>query len=135
MLEWEHGGDNMTVGDNIKTIRKKKGIKQKDLASYIEMTVRGLQDIEYGKTQPRVGTVLKIAKCLNVSPTIINPDLNWNDYIDTESLSNEVQVWDSLPDYNEDDIDIFRSFLSLNPDGKQKASEYIDLLMLKYKDK
>ena len=126
---------NLTVGENIKTIRKKKGIKQKDLASDIEMTVRGLQDIEYGKTQPRIGTVLKIAKCLNVSPRTINPDLNWDDYIDTESLSKEVQVWDTLPDYDEDDIEIFRQLLSLNPDGKQKVLEYIQDLIPKYKKK
>ena len=29
MLEWEHGGDEMTIGQNIRTIRKKKGISQK----------------------------------------------------------------------------------------------------------
>ena len=72
---------------------------------------------------------------LNVSPRTINPDLNWDDYIDTESLSKEVQVWDTLPDYDEDDIEIFRQLLSLNPDGKQKVSEYIQDLIPKYKKK
>lgn len=125
----------MTVAENIKTIRKQKGLTQKQLAELIGVSVGAVQQFEYGKIIPKMDTVLLMSTKLNVSPRIINPDLNWDDYIDTESLSNEVQVWDSLPDYNEDDIDIFRSFLSLNPDGKQKASEYIDLLMLKYKDK
>lgn len=125
----------MTVAENIKTIRKQKGLTQKQLAELIGVSVGAVQQFEYGKIIPKMDTVLLMSTKLNVSPRIINPDLNWDDYIDTESLSNEVQVWDSLPDYNEDDIDIFRSFLSLNTDGKQKASEYIDLLMLKYKDK
>ena len=125
----------MTVAENIKTIRKQKGLTQKQLAELIGVSVGAVQQFEYGKIIPKMDTVLLMSTKLNVSPRIINPELNWDDYIDTESLSNEVQVWDSLPDYNEDDIDIFRSFLSLNPDGKQKASEYIDLLMLKYKDK
>lgn len=125
----------MTVAENIKTIRKQKGLTQKQLAELIGVSVGAVQQFEYGKIIPKMDTVLLMSNKLNVSPRIINPDLNWDDYIDTESLSKEVQVWDNLPDYDEDDIEIFRQMLSLNPDGKQKVSEYINDLIPKYKKK
>ena len=125
----------MTVAENIKTIRKQKGLTQKQLAELIGVSVGAVQQFEYGKIIPKMDTVLLMSNKLNVSPRIINPDLNWDDYIDTESLSKEVQVWDNLPDYDEDDIEIFRQLLSLNPDGKQKVSEYIQDLIPKYKKK
>lgn len=125
----------MTVAENIKAIRKQKGLTQKQLAELIGVSVGAVQQFEYGKIIPKMDTVLLMSNKLNVSPRIINPDLNWDDYIDTESLSKEVQVWDNLPDYDEDDIEIFRQMLSLNPDGKQKVSEYINDLMPKYKKK
>lgn len=125
----------MTVAENIKTIRKEKGLTQKQLAELIGVSVGAVQQFEYGKIVPKMDTVLLMSNKLNVSPRIINPDLNWDDYIDTESLSKEVQMWDNLPDYDEDDIEIFRQLLSLNPDGKQKVSEYIQDLIPKYKKK
>ena len=125
----------MTVAENIKTIRKEKGLTQKQLAELIGVSVGAVQQFEYGKIVPKMDTVLLMSNKLNVSPRTINPDLNWDDYIDTESLSKEVQVWDTLPDYDEDDIEIFRQLLFLNPDGKQKVSEYIQDLIPKYKKK
>lgn len=125
----------MTVAENIKTIRKEKGLTQKQLAELIGVSVGAVQQFEYGKIVPKMDTVLLMSNKLKVSPRTINPDLNWDDYIDTESLSKEVQVWDTLPDYDEDDIEIFRQLLSLNPDGKQKVSEYIQDLIPKYKKK
>lgn len=125
----------MTVAENIKAIRKEKGLTQKQLAELIGVSVGAVQQFEYGKIVPKMDTVLLMSNKLNVSPRTINPDLNWDDYIDTESLSKGVQVWDTLPDYDEDDIEIFRQLLSLNPDGKQKVSEYIQDLIPKYKKK
>ena len=123
----------MTVADNIKTIRKQKGLTQKQLAELICVSVGAVQQFEYGKIVPKMDTVLLMSTKLNVSPRSINPEISWDDYIDTETLSKEVQVFESLPDYDEDDIDTFSQFLSLNPDGKQKVSEYIQDLMPKYK--
>lgn len=55
----------MTVAENIKTIRKQKGLTQKQLAELIGVSVRGLQDIEYGKTQPKYKTLLKLSEVLD----------------------------------------------------------------------
>ena len=71
----------MTVAENIKTIRKQKGLTQKQLAELIGVSVGAVQQFEYGKIIPKMDTVLLMSNKLNVSPRIINPDLNWDDYI------------------------------------------------------
>lgn len=130
----------MTIGQNIKSIRINQGISQKSLAEKSGVGLASIQRIEYGQLNPKRETLHKIAKALHVKDVDLDDHLkemiqNWNNTIDTKSLSKEVQVWDDLPVYDEDDIEIFRQMLSLNPDGKQKVSEYINDLIPKYKKK
>ena len=130
----------MTIGQNIKSIRIKQGISQKSLAEKSGVGLASIQRIEYGQLNPKRETLHKIATALHVNDVYLDDHLkemfqSWDDRIDTESLSKEVQVWDTLPDYDEDDIEIFRQLLSLNPDGKQNVSEYIQDLIPKYKKK
>lgn len=129
----------MKIGEKIRTIRKQKGIKQKDLASSIGLTVNGLQKIEYGKTIPKRITVHKIAKVLGVSDTDLDDNLRemlerFNQEHDPEALSKEVSVWESITEtFGEEPASFFNDFLSLNPEGQQKASEYMEFLMQKHK--
>ena len=130
----------MTIGQNIKSIRTKQGISQKTLAIKSGVGLASIQRIEYGQLNPKRETLHKIAKALHVNDIDLDDHLkemfkSWDDHNDAESLSKEVQVWDTLPDYDEDDIEIFRQMLSLNPDGKQKVSTYIEDLIPKYKKK
>lgn len=130
----------MTIGQNIKSIRTKQGISQKTLAIKSGVGLASIQRIEYGQLNPKRETLHKIAKALHVNDIDLDDHLkemfkSWDDHNDAKSLSKEVQVWDTLPDYDEDDIEIFRQMLSLNPDGKQKVSTYIEDLIPKYKKK
>lgn len=130
----------MTIGQNIKSIRTKQGISQKTLAIKSGVGLASIQRIEYGQLNPKRETLHKIAKALHVNDIDLDDHLkemfkSWDDHNDAESLSKEVQVWDTLPDYDEDDIEIFRQMLLLNPDGKQKVSTYIEDLIPKYKKK
>lgn len=130
----------MSIGENVKTIRKQKKIFQNELASKVGLSVRGLQDIEYGKTKPRLETILKIASALEVSPNDIDPDIDfkvdrWDtkkeiDYHDLSNLANMYQLLEEL--YGKTITSVINQFLLLNPEGQKKASEYIDLLMQKY---
>ncbi|MBA3900753.1 MAG: helix-turn-helix transcriptional regulator [Bacteroidetes bacterium] len=54
------------VGENIKQIRKNKGLSQVDLAFLCEMEKTYLNPIEKGKINPTALTYLKIAKALEV---------------------------------------------------------------------
>lgn len=56
------------IAQNIKRVRKKKGISQDKLSKLAEVTLTTLTKIESGiNTNPTVKTIQKIAKALNVS--------------------------------------------------------------------
>lgn len=137
---------NMSVGENIRTIRKERGLTQKALAEKTGLSVRSIQDFEYDKIVPKLETLLKLASVLQVSPKKINSSVQWDEYIDTANLAEKVKHLEDNPvqldvltaisnEFGEDVASTFENFLFLSPDGKQKASEYIELLMQKYKEK
>ena len=123
----------MKVAENIKAIRKQKGLTQKQLAELIGVSVGAIQQFEYGKIVPKMDTLLLMSNKLHVSPKEINPDIKWDDYIDTESLSKEVSLWEDITEiFGEESASFFNDFLSLNPEGQQKASEYMEFLLQKH---
>ncbi|MDD3052216.1 MAG: helix-turn-helix transcriptional regulator [Candidatus Cloacimonetes bacterium] len=129
----------MEIGQRIATIRKEKGIKQVDLAKSIGLSKNGLQKIEYGDVTPKATTIHKIAKALGVLDIDLDDGLKemvekWNEENDVQKLSSESQFFDTMISlYGHDISSTFNDFLSLTDEGQQKASEYIDLLMQKYK--
>ena len=52
--------------DKIIALRKKKGVTQKDLAFFLSLSERAVQNLEYGTT-PTVDTVIKLCRYYNVS--------------------------------------------------------------------
>lgn len=53
-------------GSNVRTIRKKKNIRQEKLAEQISRQPRTIIDIEAGRRNPTLKTIYKIAKALQV---------------------------------------------------------------------
>lgn len=56
------------VGDNIKVIRRQRGLKQEQLAEMAKMDFSSINEIENGKRNPSLKTLNKIARALKVSP-------------------------------------------------------------------
>ncbi|EGT3601173.1 helix-turn-helix domain-containing protein [Clostridium perfringens] len=56
----------MEIGESIKSIRKNKNINQKTLAEKAEISCSYLCDIEKGRTNPSVKTMLRLFKELGV---------------------------------------------------------------------
>ncbi len=75
---------NMTIGENIRKIRKEKGLTQKELGERLGITQSAIGQFENDKTCPTVITILRIADALNVEfsditgkyPTTNNKDIN-----------------------------------------------------------
>lgn len=129
----------MTVGQNIKTIRTEKNISQKKLADASGVGLATIQRIEYGQLNPKKETLHKIAKALGVHDADLDDSLKemlqrWDTQNDVDDLAEQVDIIESLSGYNAEDLETFRQFLSLNPDGKQKVLEYIKDLTPKYKE-
>lgn len=124
----------MTVGKNIKVIRKEKGITQKKLSELTGLAEITIRQYEADKFTPKIQQVEKIASALNVTPF----DIMGVDYFDTTSniaeLQEEVSIFTSISSlYGFEISEFLQDYLSLNDDGKRKASDYISDLVQLYK--
>ena len=73
----------MTIGENIKEIRKSKKMKQTFVANEIGKSVRMLQKYENDEVRPSMETIRNIAKVFDVNPLIL---LDPSELADTEDL-------------------------------------------------
>lgn len=128
----------MTIGNNIKSIRTEKKISQKKLAELSGLGIATIQRIEYGQLNPKKETLHKIALALNVPDTRLDNSLQeiflqWDTSSNLDNVKKDVLLFELLDElYGEDVTSTIHDFLSLNDSGKQKVSEYIDLLLSKY---
>ena len=58
-------GDVDEVGKRIKQLRKERGISIEDLSSLTGFSIERLENIENGKENPQLGTVMKLSKALD----------------------------------------------------------------------
>ncbi|MGL4108365.1 helix-turn-helix domain-containing protein [Clostridium sp. LP20] len=61
----------MTIGENIKELRKDRGLTQKQLAELIELSDRTIQYYEGNKRVPSFGLLKMIAEMLDVSVLVL----------------------------------------------------------------
>lgn len=79
----------MEVGENIKRIRKEKGLKQKDLAEALSVSEVMISQWENGSRNPKQSTLIKIAKAL---------DVHLKDLLDSS-------IWETLDKKHSDEIE------------------------------
>lgn len=58
-------GEKMTIGENIRKIRKEKGLTQKQLGELCKINEVQIRQYELGKANPKIETINKIASALN----------------------------------------------------------------------
>ena len=131
----------MTIGQRIRTFRKKIGMTQQELSDKTGISVQSIRKYESDRMVPKSQNLQSISKTLGVSPSDIDSGLKntlerWNQTIDTESLSKEVDLWESITEtFGDESASFFNDYLSLTPEGQQKASEYMEFLMQKHSKK
>jgi transcriptional regulator with XRE-family HTH domain len=62
-------------GRNLKEIREKKGVSLRDLALEADLSANTISEIELGKRDPRMTTVVKLASALGIDPADLLPKL------------------------------------------------------------
>lgn len=72
----------MGIGAKIKSLRKKKGLKQIELAKMAGISNTYLSDIEKGRTEPSIKTLTKIANALGV-------EIDWNIFLKSNYVKTE----------------------------------------------
>lgn len=76
----------MTIGENIRAIRKEKGLTQKELGRLCGIAEITIRQYESEKYQPKIETIEKIAKALEVPIVKIKEDLTWAEHQNTEEV-------------------------------------------------
>ena len=106
----------MNIGENIKRIRKVKGISQKDLAKKLSVSQQNLSQYESGKRKPKLETIAKIAIALDVPLDSIIRDSPMDLLKDID---------DSIGLQLKEDL-LISGYRTLNEKGQDKALQYID---------
>ena len=57
------------IGDNLKRQRIRRALTQEELAAKAGLTTASVARIERNETEPRMSTLRKLAKALNIDPT------------------------------------------------------------------
>lgn len=63
----DDGEKALTIAENIKQIRRKRGMTQKELGELCGINEVNIHKYEYGKQKPKIETIERIAKALGVS--------------------------------------------------------------------
>lgn len=91
----------MDIGKNIREIREKKNLSQKEVALSIEVAPTQYSRIENNKAVPGLNTLIKVAKALNVTlDAIVFGESSPSEEvkIKDKSLLEKVQMIDALPE-------------------------------------
>ena len=119
-------GDSMPFGDILSEIRKDKGLKQKDLADMLNVSVNTISDYENNRYFPDYENLVKIADIFDVSVDFLlgrirnNVDLKWLHKKFGKLNGNDVTFCDIL----------FR-MEKFSPDSKKLMLELFTLFELK----
>ena len=120
----------MTVGENIKRIRKENGLTQKQLGELCKMNEVQIRQYETGKANPKIETIGKIANALGVSLfKIISVD-EYDSLIDatvSEQIQNDIKSG-KIHIITEDEKELTANYLKLNTIGKTEARKRVEEL-------
>lgn len=78
------------VGKKISEVRRRQEMTQEALASAITLTRTSVVNIELGKQQLLLHTLVKIARALRVPPLHLIPDISPDDELVSKAISNFV---------------------------------------------
>lgn len=97
----EKAGEQMTIGENIKQIRKEKGLTQKELGERLNMTQSAIGQFEKNKKPPKTETVLKIASALGVKASaLMKGVIDWEQFTTNSSyVSEEMEHLEIIENY------------------------------------
>lgn len=113
------------IGENIKRVREKKGMTQKELAEKCNLATITIRQYESGKREPKTRTLNKIAKALDVYILELTIDKHTH-YMSILDIMAKDKAEREESQYALEKIS--RYIRLLNDDGKEKAIEQVELL-------
>lgn len=144
----------MNIGDNIRRIRRKKGLSQKQLGELLKMSPVMISQYENGKRTPKYDTLVRFSSALKCPVTaLIDPFPEIDEigfYSDSKTmighgyLAPDVspkELNEHIQDLPFEVVNDFEKLIiyynSLNDSGKDRLFEYLELLLdsPKYRNK
>ena len=119
----------MSIGEEIRRIRKELGLTQKELAAKIGLATGTIQQYELNKRSPSLNQIIKIADVLDIPILEFFPSANneLTRYIYEQGFC---ESQDELRDlgycFSKSENEIVIKFKKLNDEGQQKVVEYAD---------
>lgn len=117
------------IGQKIRQLRLEKGLTQKQLGDMCGIADSNIRKYETGRQKPKIETLWKIAKALDVKTAQFSFDGYSFDealgfYIDHTKL---MQALNKIPAiYNTPLEQLMASFVKLNDKGQEKATSYVN---------
>lgn len=108
----------MSVGKNIRTIRKERGLTQKELGKLLGVSQAAIGQFENANANLQFETVAKIAKALNTTPLILYEGLDI-----MERLEQQTKNLEYLIKPGEIEHELLNVFWKLNEKGERVALE------------
>ena len=105
-----------TLAGRIKSQRIKLGYTQKELSELLYKSESAVRMWELGKSEPDVGTIIKISKCLNVSVEYLLGLDNKNELSEPEKVV--LEVFSRLSDNDTLDAELTEDVIIYHRDGK-----------------
>nr|WP_305139130.1 helix-turn-helix transcriptional regulator [uncultured Schaedlerella sp.] len=102
----------MAIGEQIKTLRKKIGYTQKQLAEKCGMAEITIRQYELNKREPRQETIEKIATALGVDPFSL-----YSFEMASDALEKRMNLKENM---------LLDNYRQLNTSGQQKADNYVE---------
>lgn len=121
--------DSKSIGQNIKKIRKSKGLSQKELADLVNVSQSAIYYYESGKREIKWDMILKIAVALKTPlDQFVEVKETEEKVINQPSLQEIVKNQTIVKTNNKYFQKLTNLFARLNETGQQKAVEQIELL-------
>lgn len=124
----------MTLSDVIKEIRQENGLTQEEMGNIIGVKKSAVQKYEDGTIKNlKLNTIRTICETFSIAPwKIVFPEKNedWLLNLEYEKSNKEEVIEIAIKKvFNENYVYVFRSYMQLNHNGREKIKEYINDLL------
>lgn len=109
-------------GENLKNLRKQKGLSQAQLAEIISMSAKNITKIETGKSFPRAENINKLLKLFNVSENVL---FSGSDKFEIKQNSNKIEALKIINNASDKHIKIYLSMLKQLRDMINQTEEML----------
>lgn len=112
----------MEFGELLATLRKERGVLQKEVATYLNVTVATISNYEKGVHSPDLDTLILLADFFDVSTDYLLQRTNYKSSLNV--LNRHL-----TPDYTV--CDLLNTIVELDPHNTKALLDYYDLLLLR----